>query len=87
MIKVTKNLKIELITFSTYSRLIIFTFSTNEKRYIKHNNICARRRHNVEIILRKTIWKSQAQLDFEKKFSSFFFNLIKNFKNKQLVAI
>ena len=53
MIKVIKSLKIEFVTFLTHSKLIIFTFLMNEKKYVKHNNIYARRCHSVEIIIRK----------------------------------
>ena len=55
MIKIIKNLKIEFVTSLTYSRLIHFNFSTNEKKYVEHNNICVRRRHNAEIVIRKKI--------------------------------
>ena len=55
MIKITKSLKIEFVTPSTHSRLILFTFSTNEKKYVEYSNTCARRRYNVEIIIKKKL--------------------------------
>ena len=47
MIKVIKSLKIKFIASLTHLRLTFFTSSMNEKKYVEHNNICARRRHNV----------------------------------------
>ena len=72
MIKIIKSLKIKFVTSSTHLKLIFFIFSTNEKKYVKHNNTCARRRHNVKKITKKRTWKSQAQLDSEKIFSNFY---------------
>ena len=53
MIKIIKSLKIEFITLLTHSKLILSISLTNEKKYVEHNNICARRRHNAEIIIKK----------------------------------
>ena len=53
MIKITKSLKIELVTLLIQMKLTFFTFLINEKKYVEHNNICAKRRHNVKIIIRK----------------------------------
>ena len=80
MIKIIKSLKIELVTLLTHSRLIFSTSLINGKRYIEHSNICARRCHNAEIIIKKKLENRKHNLIL-KNFFQISFQFDKEFRD------